>query len=72
MTVKKSAKQKQYGVRGVTGHVFPYNCREDAEAALVPAHTLGKCVLVVRDIEPGTPNVTEWREACPPLNGDPR
>jgi len=59
---KKPATQQQYGVRWLTGVVFPYNCREDAEAALVPEHGRGAGVLVVREYEPGTANATEWRE----------
>jgi hypothetical protein len=54
-------RDQQYGIRWSTGSVFAFNSREDAEAAL-RKDGRGVGVLVVHDIEPGTPNAAEWRE----------
>jgi hypothetical protein len=56
-------RDQQYGIRWSTGSVFAFNSREDAEAAL-RKDGRGVGVLVVHDIEPGTPNSTEWREVA--------
>jgi hypothetical protein len=52
---------QQYGIRWSADSVFAFNSREDAEAAL-REDGRGVGVLVVHEIEPGTPNSTEWRE----------
>jgi hypothetical protein len=54
-------KDHQYGIRWDAGSVFSYSSREAAEAALA-ADGRGIGTLVVHDIEPGTPNASEWRE----------
>jgi|HubBroStandDraft_6_1064221.scaffolds.fasta_scaffold00062_13 hypothetical protein len=51
----------QYGIRWPTGSVFCFGSRELAEAALGEDPRRAG-VLVVHEIEPGTPNATEWRE----------
>jgi len=63
MTPKpKNLNAQQYGIRWPSGVVFPFTSREAAEASL-REDGRGVGVLVVHDIEPGTPNCTEWREA---------
>ena len=62
MSQPENLSVQQYGVRWPTGSVFSYASRKDAEAALREDGT-GFGILVVHEIEPGTPNCTEWREA---------
>ncbi len=52
---------QQYGIRWPTGSVFSFASREAAEVSL-REDVRGAGVLVVHEIEPGTPNCTEWRE----------
>ena len=61
MSKPQNPNTRQYGIRWPTGSVFAFSSQEAAEAAL-REDGRGVGVLVVHDIEPGTPNATEWRE----------